>query len=640
TALGLWCPATFAGDHRKRANVESVYALGFDVDAAPVPTEAELRTALAGRACLFHSSSSATPSAPRWRLLLLLSRPVTATEYDRLWARVASSLPFAVGAEAKDPSRGWYVPRVPAEGDFVGVHLDGVPLDVDALLAAAPAPPVSTPSTPQASPAPTTDRRPAAARLLAGSWPALGSRHEAKCALAGAFWRAGWSEDEAVAFLREMYSHIESPDGGKPEVDVHSTYERAATTNVTGWATLGRLMDAGVVDAARGLLTFGPLEEAHARLEAGGETTTAPTPTVPPTPPAIELLTGVELAQPLPDLTYFVKPIGLVAGGGATHLIAGYGFSGKTVAAQAMLLALASGQPVWSAFPVPKPLRVVHIDLEQGELTRRRYQRLARAMGVDLRGLEDRLLVSIMPRLSLRDEQMAVWRKLMEGRDLILIDSLKAATGGLDENDSRIRDRLDAIGQVSHETGCRTLVIHHARKPKDDAPSGRYAIRGSGGIYDASDAAYVFSAEKGTPITVEHCKARSTGEEVDNFSLVVSDVTIGLDERAGLRVQLCATDVADRLRAEKKTEARLTKVRADAEVVRRVLRAKPGLGTRELRAEVKTAGDVSPDRLTTALALIDAEVETRDEVEGRARVTRHFLREPVRPVSTRADGCH
>jgi putative DNA primase/helicase len=121
--LALWCPATFKGDYRSRKNVELVYALGFDVDVAPVPSKGALREALAGRACMYHLSSSATPRAPRWRLMLPLSRPVTANEYDRLWERVAKSFPFAVGQEARDPSRGWYMPRLPAEGEFVGEAL-------------------------------------------------------------------------------------------------------------------------------------------------------------------------------------------------------------------------------------------------------------------------------------------------------------------------------------------------------------------------------------------------------------------------------------------------------------------------------------------------------------------------------------
>ena len=72
----------------------------------------------------------------------------------------------------------------------------------------------------------------------------------------------------------------------------------------------------------------------------------------------IALLDGPALAAPLPDVEYLVCEIGLVAGGGAPHLFAGYGFSGKTLALQAMALALAAGCPVWGAYRVIDPRRV------------------------------------------------------------------------------------------------------------------------------------------------------------------------------------------------------------------------------------------------------------------------------------------
>jgi hypothetical protein len=60
----------------------------------------------------------------------------------------------------------------------------------------------------------------------------------------------------------------------------------------------------------------------------------------------IALLDGPALAVPLPPLEYLVKEIGLVAGSGAPHLVAGYGFTGKTLAMQALALSLAAGRGV------------------------------------------------------------------------------------------------------------------------------------------------------------------------------------------------------------------------------------------------------------------------------------------------------
>jgi hypothetical protein len=340
-------------------------------------------------------------------------------------------------------------------------------------------------------------------------------------------------------------------------------------------------------------------------------------------PLRIVVLDGPALARPLPELDYLVREIGMVGGAGAPHLVAGYGFSGKTLALQSLAISLAAGRPVWGAYRSP-PRRVLHVDLEQGErLTRRRYQRLALATGVDLVSLGDALAVAVMPAISLVDESLDPWVRLMAGRDLLVVDSLRAATAGADENASDIRAGLDRLGQASEQTGCRALVISHSRKPTDDDKGGRYAIRGSSAIYDAADAAYVFSAEKGEPVRVEQVKARSAGELVDPWALVISDVLSESDPKAGLSVELRGAELIIERRDQRAAVARRDQGRSDVAKVRSILGRQPGLGTRELRS----ATGLSGDRLAAAIIELGTSVETRDEVKGRSRTTRHFLRE-------------
>ena len=58
----------------------------------------------------------------------------------------------------------------------------------------------------------------------------------------------------------------------------------------------------------------------------------------------------------------------------------------------------------------PDKRRVLHVDLEQGDrLTRRRDQRLAAAMGVDLPSLGDAIALAVMPQLSLVREHFVQW---------------------------------------------------------------------------------------------------------------------------------------------------------------------------------------------------------------------------------------
>jgi hypothetical protein len=108
--------------------------------------------------------------------------------------------------------------------------------------------------------------------------------------------------------------------------------------------------------------------------------------------------------------------------------------------------------------------------------------------------------------------------------------------------------------------------------------------------------------------------------------LVVSDVAIGDDPRGGLRVQVHGHELVAQKRADHEKQKRQAQAKADAEIVRGVLTAQPGLGARELRAAVRAAGLPGVDRLSDALAHLGQSVEFRDEVHNRARVTRHYLR--------------
>lgn len=341
-------------------------------------------------------------------------------------------------------------------------------------------------------------------------------------------------------------------------------------------------------------------------------------------PQAIALLDGSELAKPLPPLEYLVREIGLVAGGGAPHLDAGYGFAGKTIKCQSAVLSLVATTPVWGAYRARRAFRAIHVDMEQGRpLTQRRYQRLALPMGVDLAGLGDRLVVAVMPPISLTVAHRSAWRDLMLGRDFMVIDSLRAATGGEDENDSGIRAGLDMLGTLSEETKCRALVIHHARKPTADDAGGRYSIRGSSAIYDACDSVYVCSASKGEPVLVEHVKARSHGEPTENVALVIEDVEIDGDPKAGVRVVVHGAELVTQKREEKQAETRRSVAARDAVRVRDALVRQPGLGTRELRSVTCLSGD----RVAAALLALGAAVETREEPQqGRRPKTRHYLR--------------
>jgi hypothetical protein len=244
-----------------------------------------------------------------------------------------------------------------------------------------------------------------------------------------------------------------------------------------------------------------------------------------------------DIGAPLPPVSFLID--GLRIGRGAPLLLAGPSFIGKTVIAQSLMLAIASGTPVWGVYSC-RPASVLHIDLEQGkDLTFRRYQRLAKAAGIDVRSLEDRIRVAVKPavRLDAADAE-DVYARAFEGRAFVLIDCLRAAAPTADENASDVRQYIDLVDRVAEKTGTVPAFIHHMKKPSGDgADNPRHAIRGSSAIFDACGAVFAFSGEKGKPARVHHEKERQRGVLLEDFGLAIEDVEVDGVHDAGLRVR-------------------------------------------------------------------------------------------------------
>lgn len=136
-ALPGWAPATFRGDMRRKEGVERVGALGLDLDdGTPLDRVVKVWGRWRG---VVHTTWSSTAEHPRARVVLALSREVTAAEHRVLvaWAtRYAAQRGIEIDRAATDPSRLWFVPARSPSGDFAAHELAGEPLDVDATLAA------------------------------------------------------------------------------------------------------------------------------------------------------------------------------------------------------------------------------------------------------------------------------------------------------------------------------------------------------------------------------------------------------------------------------------------------------------------------------------------------------------------------
>jgi len=146
-----WSPATFVDDTRKRANVERVDALVLDYDAGE--PFADVVGAWGGYRGAVHTTPSSTDEHNRCRVIVILSRPVTAAEHGVIYAWAldrAAAIGHTPDTATRDPSRFWYVP-VAVEG-YQAAELTGEPLDVDQVLTAAPPEPA-----PPANPKPPAD---------------------------------------------------------------------------------------------------------------------------------------------------------------------------------------------------------------------------------------------------------------------------------------------------------------------------------------------------------------------------------------------------------------------------------------------------------------------------------------------------
>ena len=128
-----WSPASFRDNHRAKADVVTVSALGLDYDGG---TAQERIRELFGDYCgLAHSTRKSTPEAPRWRVVLPFSRPVSGFEFGELWKRLPSWV-GEVDSQTKDASRLWYLPGSAVGAEHVVFELGGDSLlDPDIWLA-------------------------------------------------------------------------------------------------------------------------------------------------------------------------------------------------------------------------------------------------------------------------------------------------------------------------------------------------------------------------------------------------------------------------------------------------------------------------------------------------------------------------
>lgn len=320
---------------------------------------------------------------------------------------------------------------------------------------------------------------------------------------------------------------------------------------------------------------------------------------------AIPWMGPAEIFAPLPPYPWLVP--GLHIAPGRVTLLTGYADVGKTVIAQAIALAVATKRPVFGLYTPARQGTVLHLNGEIGSyLARERYQRLARAMGIDATELVDgqRIRLANFPQLLLDDEDAeARLKHECTGCALVIVDSLRAFSGALDENSKEIGVALLMLARVSEATGATIIVLHHNRKPQKDQVGGsKMSISGSGSIPGGAESIFVMSAEKGGPIMVEH-ERTPLGKKLETFGLKIDDVPMHEEPRWGLSVthldpkQLTQMDEAAKAKQAEKDLQRA------AEAIITTLQ-KMGCGMRGSREDLRKASGVGASPFGRALSLL------------------------------------
>lgn len=280
--------------HRLDANVLEVTALGLDLDKRLLPdgSQADIDPAAAqaaverlmslGVRAWVYSTHSATPAKPSLRAIIALSRPVARADWRRFWRAAIAHLGIFVQTTCQNEARFWYLPSAPDGAEVVNVSLPGEPLDVDALLSAAPA----APEKPSEKPLETVDGDPRTLERLADALrkhgPAVdGQEGDSHTYRAACICRDhGFDEDRAFDLLDEWNATCQPPwESAELARKVAHAYRYA--TGAPG----STLLDYAVLDAVAtdplASLTSAVTAGLHLRLEDAAQRERPPIRTYP-----------------------------------------------------------------------------------------------------------------------------------------------------------------------------------------------------------------------------------------------------------------------------------------------------------------------------------------------------------------------
>ncbi len=134
-ARGWYCPAEFNPPYRDSENFVARHAITYDFDHVNVDTWGDALAAWSETAFAIYTTFSHRADAPRFRVVMPLSRPAGYDEFQAVARKVATDVGIDLFAgESFVPAQLMFAPTRPLGGLFTGRINDGEILNVDSVL--------------------------------------------------------------------------------------------------------------------------------------------------------------------------------------------------------------------------------------------------------------------------------------------------------------------------------------------------------------------------------------------------------------------------------------------------------------------------------------------------------------------------
>lgn len=134
-ARGWYCPAEFDPVYRDSQNLVARHAITYDFDHVTIDTWGDVLNAWSDLAFAMYTTFSHRPDRPRFRVVMPLSRPAGADEFQAAARKVACDVGIElIARESFVPAQMMFAPTRPIGGLFEGRINEGAWLDVDAVL--------------------------------------------------------------------------------------------------------------------------------------------------------------------------------------------------------------------------------------------------------------------------------------------------------------------------------------------------------------------------------------------------------------------------------------------------------------------------------------------------------------------------